>query len=157
FMLAATALLWSAAGRLFRRRAAFFAAALFAALGPTLHLGAFATYDALSVLLIAAAGSRVIRAADNRTRPLAPSGAGLALANARSYGTVVFDPFVAAIALLLALRARGALAAAGRALTVLLVATALLTLGLLAGGDAYRLGVEHTVLSQVPGSASPQQ
>ena len=34
FMLGATALLWAAAGRLFGRRAAFFAAALFAVLGP---------------------------------------------------------------------------------------------------------------------------
>ena len=61
-MLGATALLWGTAGRLFGRRAAFFAAALFAVLGPTLHLGAFATYDALSVLLVAAAAWCVVRA-----------------------------------------------------------------------------------------------
>ena len=47
FMLGATALLWGTARRLFGRRAAFFAAALFAVSGPALHLGAFATYDAL--------------------------------------------------------------------------------------------------------------
>src|SRR6202043_3423546 len=35
FMLGATVLLWGTAGRLFGRRAAFFAAALFAVLGPT--------------------------------------------------------------------------------------------------------------------------
>ena len=39
FMLGATVLLWAVAGRLFGRRAAFFATALFAVLGPTLHLG----------------------------------------------------------------------------------------------------------------------
>ena len=44
FMLGATTLLWSAARHRYGRRAAFFAAALFAVLGPTLHLGAFATY-----------------------------------------------------------------------------------------------------------------
>src|ERR1700733_13267295 len=43
FMLGATALLWGAASRLYGRRAGFFAAALFAVLGPTLHLGSFAT------------------------------------------------------------------------------------------------------------------
>src|SRR2546421_224727 len=64
FMLGATALLWAAAGRLYGRRAAFFAAALFAVSGPVLHLGAFATYDALSVLLVALAAWCVIRAGD---------------------------------------------------------------------------------------------
>src|SRR5580658_4353532 len=49
FMLGATVTLWATTGRLFGRRAAFFAAALFAALGPTLHLGAIATYDARSI------------------------------------------------------------------------------------------------------------
>ena len=51
FMLGATALLWDATRRLLGRRAAFFAAALFAVLGPTLHLGSFATYDAMSMFL----------------------------------------------------------------------------------------------------------
>ena len=55
FMLGATALLWGTTGRLYGQRAALFAAALFAVLGPTLHLGAFATYDALRVVLIALA------------------------------------------------------------------------------------------------------
>src|SRR5437763_8865607 len=61
-MLGATALLWAAARLLSGRRAAFFAAALFAVLGPTLHLGAFATYDALSVFLVALAAWCVVRA-----------------------------------------------------------------------------------------------
>src|ERR1035437_8933564 len=47
FMLGATVALWAIADRMFGRRAAFFAAALFAVLGPTLHLGSFATYDAI--------------------------------------------------------------------------------------------------------------
>src|SRR5580658_244619 len=44
FMLGATVTLWSITDRLHGQRAAFFATALFAVLGPTLHLGAFATY-----------------------------------------------------------------------------------------------------------------
>ena len=39
FMLGATILLWSTTGRLFGRRASFFASALFALMGTTLHLG----------------------------------------------------------------------------------------------------------------------
>ncbi len=68
FMLGATVLLWGTAARLFGRRAAFFAAALFAVLGPTLHLGSFATYDALSVLLVALAAWCVVRAGDRGGR-----------------------------------------------------------------------------------------
>ena len=64
FMLGATTLLWSAARRRYGRRAAFFAAALFAVLGPTLHLGAFATYKALSLFLVALAAWCVLRAGD---------------------------------------------------------------------------------------------
>ena len=62
-------LLWATASRLFGRRAAFFAAALFAVLGPTLHLGSFATYDAMSLFLVALAAWLVVRAGDRRTPP----------------------------------------------------------------------------------------
>ena len=55
FMLAATAALWGTTSRLYGKRAAFFAAGLWAVLGPTLHLGAFATYDAMSLCLLAVA------------------------------------------------------------------------------------------------------
>src|SRR5690242_8006060 len=55
FMLASTALGWDVTRRLWGRRAAFFAAALFAVLGSTLHLGAFATYDAMALFLLALA------------------------------------------------------------------------------------------------------
>src|SRR5580692_3339923 len=66
FMLGATVALWATAGRLFGRRAAFFAAALFAVSGPTLHLGAFATYDAMSIFLVALAVWLVVRAGERQ-------------------------------------------------------------------------------------------
>ena len=110
FMLGATALLWGTAGRLFGRRAAFFAAALFAVLGPTLHLGAFATYDALSVLLVALAAWCVVRAGDRgeATGWMVAAGVALALANAAAYSSVLFDLVVLALALLTALPGRAA-------------------------------------------------
>jgi 4-amino-4-deoxy-L-arabinose transferase-like glycosyltransferase len=85
FMLGATVLLWGTAGRLFGRRAAFFAAALFATAGPVLHLGAFATYDAMSVLLVALAAWCVVRAGGRQdaTGWMAAAGAVLALAKPR--------------------------------------------------------------------------
>ena len=82
--------------RLFGRRAAFFAAALFAVLGPTLHLGAFATYDAMSLFLVALAAWCVVRAGDraDATGWMVAAGVALALANAAAYSTALFDPVV---------------------------------------------------------------
>ncbi|MFY9929713.1 MAG: glycosyltransferase family 39 protein, partial [Streptosporangiaceae bacterium] len=87
FMLGATVLLWDSASRLFGRRAAAFSAALFALLGTTVHLGTFATYDALSVLLVAASAWCVIRAGarEPATRWMIAAGALLAVANATAY------------------------------------------------------------------------
>ena len=68
FMLGATILLWGVATRLFGRWAGFVAAALFAALGPTQFLGAFATYDAMSLFLLTAA-AWCVAAAEDRTTP----------------------------------------------------------------------------------------
>jgi hypothetical protein len=65
------------AGRILR-------AALFAVLGPTLHLGAFATYDAMSMFLVALAAWLVVRAGDRQdaTVWMLAAGVTLALANA---------------------------------------------------------------------------
>jgi hypothetical protein len=52
FMTAATVMLWAVTSRLFGARAAFFATALFAVLGPTQFLGALATSGAMALLLM---------------------------------------------------------------------------------------------------------
>jgi Dolichyl-phosphate-mannose-protein mannosyltransferase len=159
FMLGATVLLWDATARLFGRRAAFFAAALFALLGTTLHLGAFATYDAMSVFLVALAAWCVIRpwARGPATGWMVAAGAALALANATAYTSLLFDPLIAALALLTAPRAARGLLAGRRAGTVLAATAALLAAGLGAGGSSYLGGFQRTMLTRVPGSASPLQ
>jgi Dolichyl-phosphate-mannose-protein mannosyltransferase len=156
FMLGATALLWAAAGRLFGRRAAFFAAALFAVLGPTLHLGSFATYDAMSVFLIALAAWCVIRAGQRgeATGWMLAAGATLALANAAAYSSVLFDLIVLALALLTALPSGGRLAAR-RVVTAATVTTALLIAGTLIGGSAYLTGIQQTTLNRAAGTDAP--
>jgi len=156
FMLGATALLWATAGRLFGRRAAFFAAALFAVSGPVLHLGAFATYDALSVLLVALGAWCVVRAGNRgeRTGWMAAAGVALAVANAVAYSSALFDVVVLALALLTALPSGGRLAAR-RCATLLIVVVVLLTAGLLAGGRDYLTGVEQTTLARVGGGSAP--
>jgi len=156
FMLGATSLLWSSTRRLFGRQAAVFAAALFGVLGPTLHLGAFATYDAMSVLLVGLAAWLVIQAGDrpNATRWLVAAGICLAVANMAAYSSALFDVIVVLLALLMPMRHRGVKLAVAQCLTVLLVVAVLVGAGLLIGGSAYAHGVDVTTIERVPGTES---
>jgi Dolichyl-phosphate-mannose-protein mannosyltransferase len=156
FMLGATALLWGVTSRLFGRQAAFFASALFAILGPTLHLGAFATYDAMSVFLVGLATWLVVRAGTRReaTGWMLAAGVVLAVANAAAYSSILFDVVVILVALLIALPELGGKLAARRCLTLVIVVVVLLTAGLLIGGSSYVHGFEATTLGRVPGGAS---
>jgi Dolichyl-phosphate-mannose-protein mannosyltransferase len=156
FMLGATALVWGTTSQLFGRRAAFFAAALFATLGPTLHLGAFATYDAPAVFLVALACWCVVRAGDrsDATAWMVVAGIVLALANATAYSTTLFDPVVIIVALLSSMPRPGGRLAANRALIMLTVVLVLLGVGLLIGGSYYQAGVRLTTLNRVPGGTS---
>jgi Dolichyl-phosphate-mannose-protein mannosyltransferase len=156
FMLGATALLWGAAVRLYGRLAAFFAAALFAVCGPTLHLGSFATYDAMAVFLIALAAWCVIRAGDSGdvTGRMVAAGAVLALANVTAYSSVLFDPIVILIALLRAFPKPGGKTAARRIAILLVVLITLLLVGVLIGGSSYLGGFDRTTLLRAPGAAS---
>ena len=157
FMLGATALLYFTARRLAGQWAAFFGAGLFAVLGPTLHLGSFATYDAMALFLVALAAWLVVRAGDRADATLWMAGAGvvLALANLTLYPSALFDPVVIGLALLVALPTPGGRMAAGRALTLLAIVAVLVTGALLLGGSRYLHGVEITTLTRAPGSNSP--
>jgi hypothetical protein len=156
FMLGATVTLWATADRLFGRRAAFFTAALFAVLGPTLHLGSFATYDAMSVFLVALAAWLVVRAGERQdaTAWMMAAGVTLTLANATSYPSALFDPIVFLLALVTAFPRPGGKLAAGRALTLLAVVAVLVTGALLIGGSRYLHGVEQTTLTRAAGANS---
>jgi 4-amino-4-deoxy-L-arabinose transferase-like glycosyltransferase len=138
FMLGATALLWSMTGKLFGGRAAGCAAALFAVLGPTLRLGAFATFDPMALFLLAAAAWCVVasRDRDDSTRLLVVGIVLLTLANATEYSTVLCDPAVVALAGLTAARHRGAKAGVARAGYVAAVTTGLISLLLAIGGSS---------------------
>jgi hypothetical protein len=155
FMLGVTAFVWGTAVRLLEdNRAAFFAAALFAALAPTLHLGSYATYDALALLLLAAAAwcAAGVRSGQHATRRIAMAGILLALANATKYATALYDPTVLCVAILgtwpdagwkVALRRAGFLA--GTAAAVL---AALLALG----GPGYLTGIRVTTTGRAHGT-----
>jgi Dolichyl-phosphate-mannose-protein mannosyltransferase len=156
FMLGATTLLWSTTDRLFGRRAAFFAAALFAVLGPALQLGAFATYDAMALFLLALVAWFVVRAGERQdaTAWMIAAGAALALANATAYSSAIFDPVVLLLALATALPRPGGKLAAARAVTLLAIVAVILTPGLLLGGSRYFHGINVTTLQRAPGTDS---
>ena len=109
FMLCATALVYSMALQLFDRKAAIFAAALWAVFSPTIQLGAFATYDALSVFLTACAAWIVVQTRYRRHRGelVAASAIMLAVANLAAYSGIVMIPVVLGFAFLIWVPAMG--------------------------------------------------
>ncbi|HEX4291607.1 MAG TPA: phospholipid carrier-dependent glycosyltransferase, partial [Trebonia sp.] len=172
FMLGVTSLVWCTARRLLAdERAAFFAAALFAVLAPTLHLGSFATYDAAALLLLtaaawcaagvrsapgvrSAAGDRGARGARGGGRPwrwMIAAGILLALANATKYATALYDPTVLGVAFLSSWPDDGWKAALRRAALVAGVAAALIALLLALGGPGYLTGIRITTTGRVDG------
>ncbi len=159
FMLGATSFLWATASRLWSRRAGFYAAALFAVLGPTLHLGAFATYDAMALLLIAAATwcASAARVRSDATGWILAAAGLLTLANATKYASALFDPIVIAIATLSAYPKPGSKAALRRGALLMGTAAALIVTLIRIGGTWYVEGITQTTTARSLGSNSPAQ
>jgi Dolichyl-phosphate-mannose-protein mannosyltransferase len=157
FMLGATALLWGMTARIADRRAAFFAAAIFAALGPTQYLGAFATYDAMALFLMTAAAWCVVAARDHADSALLVIAGGvlLALANATKYATGLFDPVIIGLAVLSVAARRGTKPGLGRGGYLAVVAIGMLAVLLAVGGPLYVTGVLSTTLARASGGNSP--
>jgi len=157
FMLGVTSFVWGTATRLLAdERAAFFAAALFAALAPTLHLGSFATYDALALLLLAAATwcAAVAASSQQATRWVIGAGILLALANATKYATALYDPTVLCVTLLSSWTCAGRRAALLRAAVLAGTAAAALAVLLALGGHGYFTGIRVTTTGRVDGTDS---
>jgi hypothetical protein len=164
FMLGVTSLAWGTAVRLLAdKRAAFFAAALFGVLAPTLHLGSFATFDALALLLLAAAAWCAVRARASRdagagasrvqARWMIAAGILLALANATKYATALYDPTVLCLAFLSSWPA-GWKAALRRVALLASVLVAVIAVLLALGGPGYLTGISMTTTGRVNGGAS---
>jgi hypothetical protein len=155
FMLAATSLVWGTANRLFTdRRVAFFAAALFAALAPTLHLGSYATYDAPALLLLAtatwcAAGAR---SGQHVARRMIAAGILLALANATKYVTILYDPTVLGVTILSSWPDAGWRVALRRSALLADAAAAVLAVLLVLGGRGYLTGIRLTTTGRPHGT-----
>jgi hypothetical protein len=155
FMLGATVLVYSTARRLFDRRAGEIAAGSFGLLGSAQFLGAFATYDAMALFLLALATYLVVIARRRLSEPLIiTAGIVLALADATKYPTTLWDPVVISLAGLTAMRG-GRLRRCGRAVRLALYTSVSIVVALLGfGGHSYLQGIMFTTLarqsSQVP-------
>jgi hypothetical protein len=152
FMLGVTSLLWLTSARLYGRRAALLATALFATLAGTQFLGAFATFDALALFLLALAAWLGVRSADcgfwPRMALLIASGVTLAVADAVKYAATLFTPVVLVLIALAVLRQRGAAAGLAASLGALCSWLVLVVVAVAAGGHQYWVGITTSTLDR---------
>ncbi len=152
FMLGVTSLLWGTTARLYGRRAALLAAGLFATLAGTQFLGAFATFDAMALFLLALAAWLGVRSADCRFWPrmvlLSATGVTLAVADAVKYATALFTPVVLVVVALAVWRRQGGSAWLTASLTALSSWLLLLVAAIFAGGREYWPGFTTSTLDR---------
>jgi hypothetical protein len=159
FIMLATVLLHGACRRLTgSRSAAFFAAALFTAIAPSQFLGAFATYDAMALALLAVAVWLGVVAADadpaRRYLLIGIGGVAIMIADAAKYAATIFDPVVLAVVGLAVWRQHGRRAGLDAAGVMLLAAVVPLAVGYDLAGGSFAVGVSSTTLSRAAGQAS---
>jgi hypothetical protein len=156
FMVGASCLLWGTTSRLYGRQAAFFATALFAVIGPTLHLGAFATYDAMALFLMALAAWCACggRTREDATGWILAAAAALALANAAKYASAIFDPVIVVMAVLSAYPRPGGKAALRRGALLVACLIGAMAVLLRLGGSWYLAGIGKTTTKRPDGLAS---
>ena len=163
FMLLATTALYAVACRLWSSRMpAVFAAALFGWLGSAQFLGALATFDAMSLALLALATWLGVRAAECRAPArytLLATGAALLLAaNATKYMSLLYDPVVIAAVSLATWRIRGLASAFASGFAMAAATTAVLVLGAYRlSGSYYPAGIKFSTLTRAMGNNHTQQ
>jgi 4-amino-4-deoxy-L-arabinose transferase-like glycosyltransferase len=157
-MLGVTSLLWATAGRLYGQRAAILAAGLFATLAGTQFLGAFATFDAMALFLLALAVWLGVRSADAsqpaRAALLLTAGVTLALADAVKYATALFTPVVLVVVAVAVWRRRGAVAGAAAGLAVAGSWLLPILTAIAVGGQDYWRGITTSTLDRPQADAA---
>ena len=160
-MLGVTSLLWATTARLQGKRAALLAAGLFATLAGTQFLGAFATFDAPAVFLMAFATWLGVRSAGAPIRArialLISSGATLALSDAVKYATALFTPVVLAVVTVAVWQQRDARAALAAGLAVAGAWVSAIVAAVVAGGHDYWQGVTASTLTRPEASTAVTQ
>jgi hypothetical protein len=150
FVLGATTLLFLTGRRLFGYWVGMTAAALFAGLGVTQNLGALATYDGLSLALIAYAAYAAVRSVSS-TRWLLMIPVFLLAANAAKYMSVIFDPVIIALAAF-QLIPKGWSRVCQRILALAGVTIVVTGVAVFLAGAAYYQGIMFTTLARKGGS-----
>jgi 4-amino-4-deoxy-L-arabinose transferase-like glycosyltransferase len=156
FMLGVTLFVYGTAQRLFNRTAAFLSAGMFAVLAPTQFVGAFATYDAMALFLLSGALWCVVRSCDEVPREgvFVLAAAFLVLANMTKYATILYDPVVILIAVLLYARRGDRKLAIRRGLFIGVTVAVLGLMFLVAAGTSYWQGLVNTTLARTNGTDS---
>ena len=149
FMLVATALLFLTGRRLFGYWVGVTAAALFAGLGVTENLGALATYDGMSLALVACAAYAAVRSVSS-TRWLLMIPIFLLAANAAKYMTVIFDPIVIVLAAYQLIPKWSRVCQ--RVLALASITIVLIGVVVFLAGAAYYQGIMFTTLARKGGS-----
>lgn len=161
FMLVTISLLYGTARRLFDRRTAGWAVAVFATVDGTQFLGAFATYDAMSLMLVALAVWVAVRFAQSgRAYPHAGLLLGvplLALANATKYASGLFDPVVITVVGFAVASRYGRRLGVRAAVTFAAMLAAVLCAAVAIAGHRYEIGISATTLSRATGTATTSQ
>jgi 4-amino-4-deoxy-L-arabinose transferase-like glycosyltransferase len=157
FMLGATILLYGVTRRIFDRHTAVFASALFAGVGSTQYLGAFATYDAVALCLLAAATWLGIRAAachsiTSRAALVILAAGAVVVADATKYAAGLFDPIILIAVTCIHWRKLGRRAGVAAAFLFLSTAIIGISAALALGGEPYYAGIIHTTLSRAHGN-----
>ena len=156
FMLTATGTLFASTKHLVGYWPGVAAAGLFAGLGLTQDLGAYATYDAMSLALVALAAFCAVHTADSdrhATRWLLLVPAALLAANATKYVTILFDPVVIGIAAL-RVAEKGSDRLISRFLALAASTSLLLGIAVFVAGSAYVNGIMFTTVDR-PGGTQP--
>lgn len=150
FMLTAMGLLFATARRLFGYWPAVIAAGLFASLGITQQLGAYATFDAFALMIMAFAAYCAVRAPDSSKWLLAIP-ALLLFANATKYASIIFDPVVILLAALV-LQPQGWRRVGQRAAALVVATVALLAIAATLAGTSYLKGILFTTIARKTGT-----
>jgi hypothetical protein len=142
---------------LFDQKTAVIAVALFVAVGPSQDLGAFATYDAMAIFLLALASWLTLRATGRLSEPLLiAAGLTLALGDAAKYATGLWNPVVFILAALTA-ASGGWVRAACRGMRLMVYTAAPLAFALFHyGGHTYIKGILFTTLARANSANSVQ-
>jgi 4-amino-4-deoxy-L-arabinose transferase-like glycosyltransferase len=157
FILLATVMLHGMTRRLFSSRAAaLFAVMLFAGTGSAQFLGGFATYDAMALMLLAAATWLGVLAAGCRLRAgitsIVIAALALAAANATKYASALFDPVVIMVTALAVWRRSGKRAGLTAGLVMAVLTLGVLAAAYRAAGPLYAEGISFSTLGRATGT-----